>query len=141
MKLTKKQWLLVGGVIVSLLLTYYVATVLVPRTLVTMTKAAPSQKVSLSNSYILGSKILARADGLDKCVVNVFILDASGKGIPGKQVEMTSSPTTESTGVLVTDSDGKVKFELSSEQEGQITIGATVDGSQLPRELKVTFRK
>lgn len=96
-------------------------------------------KVSISGSYIIGSKILARADGKDTCVVNVFLVDDTGKGVPGKIVEMTGVDGITSTDSQ-TDSTGKMTFEITSLKEQQLELSATVDGVQLPKKIKVTFR-
>ncbi|MBP9817442.1 Ig-like domain-containing protein [Candidatus Shapirobacteria bacterium] len=139
MKPTTKTYLIGFSAVAGLVLIYYVATVLVPRTLVTFTKAAPSQTVSVKSSYVLGEKILARADGTDKCLVNVFVLDASGKGIPGKLVSMGGIEGIKSKSPI-TNSEGKVVFEVVSKVEGQFTLTAQVAGVPLAREVRVTFR-
>jgi len=113
------------------------STVVIPRALVTFTKAAPASKVSLENSYLIGGRILAVADGSDKCTVNVFVLDASGKGINGKIVRVLGMETDLE---LVSDNDGKASFGVVSSKEGQFILTATVDGIPLSKELKVTFR-
>lgn len=103
----------------------------------TLTKAAPSTKVSLGNSYFIGGKILAVADGKDACVVNVFVMDGTGKGIRGKGVELSGigEPQIEMSGA-----DGKATFEVKSIKEGQFTLEASIEGAPLPRTVKVTFR-
>ena len=80
----------IGLLITSLVL--FLAVKIVPSVLVTLTKAAPASKVSVTNSYVLGGKILARADGEEKCVVNVFVLDKDGKGIKGITVSLSGVP-------------------------------------------------
>ena len=88
----KKLYLNLGiGLLVTLLL-LFLATKVVPSVLVTLTKAAPASKVSVGNSYILGGKTLARADGEDKCVVNVFVLDKDSKGVKGVAVSLLGTP-------------------------------------------------
>lgn len=124
--------------VLGLGLVYFMATSVVPNVLVTLTKAAPATKVSLSKSYFIGGKLLAKADGKDDCVVNVFALDESGKGVNNKSVELMGMGTealSEITGV-----DGKASFSLVSKIEGQFKLNATIDGVAVGKVVSVTFR-
>lgn len=139
--------LVAGGLLLGIGLIYYLATYVVPRAMVTMTKAAPATKVSFNNSLVIGKKILARADGKDSCVVNVFVMDDSNKGVAGKMVEMEAvnkvvggKEAKVSTLEAVTDKDGNMSFEIVSEAEGQYTVTASIEGIPLSRSLVVTFR-
>ena len=82
--------------------------------------------------------MLAKADGKDSCVVNVFALDATGKGVKEKSIELTGMGTE----VLneITDTNGKASFSLKSTTEGQFKLIATIDGVPVGKELTVTFR-
>lgn len=128
-----------GLIVLALGFTYGMAAFVVPKAMVTMTKAAPATVVSLSDSRLLGEKILARADGKDKCIVNVFVLDKNGKGVPGKQVTLEGLdsilPSSAST-----NTEGKVSFTMSSTKEGTFKLSASVGGSPMSHEIKVTFR-
>ena len=130
------------GLIVSLLGIYFVSAELVPRVLVTMTKAAPARKVSLGNSYVLGSKMLAKADGKDKNVVNVFVLDDRSQGVAGKQVALSSKEGLVALegNASMTDNQGKETFEFASAKEGIFEIEASVDGVPMPQGVRLTFR-
>jgi hypothetical protein len=110
----------------------------VPSIFVSLTKAAPATKVSLSHSYLLGDKILAKADGVDKCTVNLFVLDSSDKGVKGINVTLLGM----NSGELQTVSgvDGKATFEIISTTEGQFTLIGNINGVPLEKTLKVTFR-
>lgn len=119
---------------------YFMATYVVPRALVTLTKAAPATRVSFKTSLILGEKILAKADGKDSCIVNVFVMDDSGKGVAGKRVEMEAEGVKVTAKTEVTDKDGKMSFEITSTEERQYKVTATVEGVPLSRSLIVTFR-
>jgi len=124
--------------LVGLGVVYFMASFVVPKMLVTLTKAAPASVVSLSKSYFIGGKMLAKADGKDSCVVNVFALDATGKGVKEKSIELTGMGTE----VLneITNTDGKASFSLKSMTEGQYKLMATIDGVPVGKELTVTFR-
>ena len=140
MKLNKGQYIALGGVIIGLVVTYVVAVYAIPRMLVTLTKAAPATQMSINNSYVLGNKVLAKADGKDKNVVNVFILDKSSKGVSGKMVTLTGEGVSVNPEVVNTDKDGKATFNITSEKEAIVTLSASVDGVPLSKTLRVTFR-
>jgi len=133
----KSLLLKLGGVVIGMALIYLLAAVVVPKVMVTLTKAAPTTKVSLNSSYFIGGKVLAVADGKEACVVNVFVLDETGKGISGRGVELTGvgEPQTEVSGA-----DGLATFEVKSSKEGQFVLEASIEGTSLPRTVKVTFR-
>lgn len=135
----KKEYLVVGLIILGLGLTYFLASYVVPKVFVSLTKAAPAYKVSLESSRILGEKILAKADGKDTCIVNVFVMDSSGKGVPGRQVSLMGMETIVPVSA-VSDNDGRASFSMVSTLEQQYEIVATVDGVQMPETIKVTFR-
>jgi len=116
----------------------FMAVKVVPTIFVTWTKAAPATKVLLSNSYLIGGKTLAKADGIEKCVVNVFVLDSSGKGVKGVAVDLV---VMEGEGMqIVSGNDGKASFEITSLKEGQFTMNANIGGIPLEKTLKITFR-
>lgn len=133
-----KNKIIFGGVVflVSLAFVFYLGSFVVPKVLVTLTKATGVSKVSLSKSFVLGEKIMAKADGVDKCVVNVFVLDADGMGIAGKQVQLSGLESQ----VSVTDNTGKATFELTSTMAKQYELAASIGGASLGKTMKVTFR-
>lgn len=133
----KKSYLIAGISVLGMAFLYFMATSVVPKAMVTLTKAAPASKVSLENSYFIGGDILAKADGVDKCVLNVFVLDKSGKGIKGKSVVVSGMGDEFSA---VSGSDGLAKIEVSSASEGQFELEASVEGVPLTKTVKVTFR-
>ncbi len=118
---------------------YYLANWVVPKALVTMTKAAPATKISIKNSYLLGEKILAKADGRDNCVVNIFLLDESGKGVVGRRANLIGAEEIRVVNEL-SDSDGKIKYEIRSGVEGQKRLTAEIGGVAMDKTLLVTFR-
>jgi len=125
--------------VVGVGLIYFMTTQVIPRALVSMTKAAPSQRVSFTNSLILGERVLVTADGVENAKVNVFVMDDSGKGIPNRSVELSgqadSSPVT-----ATTDGEGMASFEFSSKKEGVIEVTASIEGVDLGKKMRVTFR-
>jgi hypothetical protein len=139
MTVSKKQYFIVGAIIGAIAIIFILASFVVPNVLVTLTKAAPASKVSISNSRIIGERILAKADGTDKNIVNVFVLDKSDKGVPGRSVVLAGM-TNIFPQTAITDKEGKTSFSMVSVEEKQFEVSATVDGVQLPGTIKVTFR-
>lgn len=133
--------LMFGGlVIVGLVLMFFLATSVIPRALVTLTRASSSGEVVVSESYLLGEKILAKADGKDSNMINVFLLDKNGKPVEGKSVDLIGMTEGVKQLNTVSDAAGKVSFTLTSANEGQYKINASYRGQELPQTIAVTFR-
>ena len=114
--------IIIVALILGVSLVFYLASSVIPKALITMTKASGSAKVSINNSFIIGEKILAKADGKDKCIVNVFVLDAKGKGISGKQVQLSGL----SDLISINNEKGKASFEMTSNLAGNYELKASV---------------
>ncbi len=139
--MTKNRWLQVAGVVLAVGVIYFLATSVVPRVLVTLTKAAPGQRVSMANSLLIGEKLLAGADGVDECRLNVFLTDQNGKPVPGKQVAALSDDAgLEITPADLSDASGSVGFGIKSSKSGSFEIRAEVEGVEMPRRVKCVFR-
>jgi len=136
----KNKGLLIGifGVVIVIVFILYLATSVLPKTLVTLSRASFSDKVAVTNSYLIGEKILAKADGSDACIVTAFLLDKNSKAVRGKNVDLTGMDNISSEGV--SDSDGKITFRLTSKEEKQYKINASYSGQPLPQTIWVTFR-
>ncbi len=134
---TIKPYLGLILIIAGLGFTFFMAIAVVPKIFVSLTKAAPATKVSINDSYLLGGDILAKADGIDKSIVNVYVLDKNNKGVKGVQVSL-SGMGGEMQGL--SGADGKTMFELTSTTEGIFELTANVGGVPLAKTLKVTFR-
>jgi len=132
-----KPYLGIFFVVVGLAFVFFMAIAVVPKIFVSLTKAAPATKVSINDSYLIGGDILAKADGVDKSIVNVYVLDKSSKGVKGIQVSL-SGMGEEMEGL--SGSDGKTIFELTSTTEGTFELMASIGGVPLAKTLKVTFR-
>lgn len=132
-----KPYLGIFLVIAGLSFTLFMAITVVPKIFVSLTKAAPATKVSISDSYLLGGDILAKADGVDKSIVNVYVLDKNNKGVRGIQVSLGGMGQ-EMEGL--SGADGRAVFELTSTTEGIFELTASVGGVPLDKTLKVTFR-
>jgi len=73
-EINKKQLLIISGIVAGIILVLFLSIVVVPKVLVTLTRATASEKVVVVNSYLIGQKILAKADGKDKCVVKCIFV-------------------------------------------------------------------
>lgn len=135
-----KKWLVYVGIGLGVFIVLYLSIVILPRALVLLTKASSSDKVSIVNSYLIGEKILAKADGEDECIVNVFLLDKSGKGVVNRSAELTGIENIEKVNSL-SNEKGKIGFRITSNEEGQFDLRALVEGVELSQEVTVTFRK
>ena len=135
-----KPMLIAGGVIGGLLLLFFLANSIIPKALVTLTRASSSGEVVVSGSYLLGEKILAKADGKDANKINVFLLDKNGKPVEGKTVELVGMDKGIKQLNALSDATGKVSFALTSTIEGQFRINADYSGAELPQTIVVTFR-
>ncbi len=133
-----KLYLNIGLIVLGLGLIFFMAVYVVPQVLVTMTRAAPATKISITDSYFIGGKLLAAADGKDDCVVNVFALDSNGKGVKDKSVEVTGMG--EQVLTETTDTNGKASFKMVSSTEGQFKLTAMIDGVPVGKVVVVTFR-
>jgi hypothetical protein len=108
-------------------------------TLTYMTRASRVGDVENQTSYVIGEKILCKADGIDKCRVNVFAADGEGLAVQGKKVLLSGLDDIKTVN-NETDKFGKASFDLSSKKEGQYQISATVDGKKLSKTVTVTFK-
>lgn len=115
----------------------YLATSVMPKALITLTKASGSSKVATSKSFLIGEKVLSKADGKEECIVNVFALDSDGQGVAKKQVVLLGADS-ELSGI--TDVNGKISFKITSNEAKQMNLTATIGGSTLNKILTVTFR-
>jgi len=136
MKINKKVLFSGIGIMLALLVVFYLGSSIIPRTLNTLVKADTVQAVSVKDSLLIGEKMMAKAGGEEKCVVNVFVLDKTGKGIKGKVVQLSGLGELEA----VTDANGKALFELVSTESRQYELSAQVDGVTLNGKVTVTFR-
>ena len=136
----KRVWLLRAGiVVVALALMYVLASKVIPNVLVSVSRAGVGTRVSFADSYVIGERLLARADGEDKCKVNVFLMDEQGRSVPGRRVMLAGmGGIVEPQGM--SNKNGQVVYEMVSDKEGQFGLKATVEGVEIPQTVTVTFR-
>lgn len=125
--------------ILGLAFLLFVGSGLVARGVVFLTKAAPAGSISLSESYVLGSKLTAIADGKDTAKLLVFVRDKESRGVAAKVVTVSGLASLEGHETK-TDTDGKASFDATSTTPGQFTLTASVNGVALPGTVTVTFK-
>jgi len=139
MKVKDKKVIVVGLAILSILVIMLVAYNLVSRAFVTFTKAAPANKVSVYDSYVIGGNLLARADGEDTVEINIFLLDKNGRPVAGKIADLTGASDIVAKNQL-SDSSGKITFEIRSKEEKQYELAGIYEGVPIGSPVVVTFR-
>jgi len=97
--------------------------------------------LSLENSYLFASPLVARAGGEEKITISAFVLSDQGLGIPGERVVLYSSPRLEAMVIRdETDSRGLAVFEISSKTPGQFNLWAEVLGKgRINQQVNVRF--
>ncbi len=135
-KISKKA---VAIVLVSLVVTLFMAVYAIPQVLITLTRAAPAGTVSAGQSIILGNNLLAKADGKDPIKVSVFLRDKDGKAVGARNVILTGLPEN-GTDTKKTNSEGLAEFTVTSTTAGQFTLSALADNLNLANTIVITFR-
>lgn len=97
--------------------------------------------LSLENSYLFASPLVAKAGGGEKITVSTFVLSDQGLGIPGQKVDLFSAPALQATTIQgTTDSRGLAVFEITSTTPEQFELWAIVaGGGQIKQKVTVTF--
>ncbi len=126
-------------VVFGLIFLLFFGSTVVAQLVVTLTKAAPAGVVSIKDSFIIGSVILAPANGKDQAKVSVFLQDADGKPVSGKPVLVSGLPGAEGKSV-VTNAEGQASFAGVSSNSGQFVVEASSGGQKIPGKIIVTFR-
>lgn len=127
-------------IILLLLFSLIIAVFLVRSRVVFVPRAVTPGNLSLENSYLFASPLVARADGVEKITVSVFILSDQGLGVMGKTVSLYSAPQLEARIVRgETDNRGLALFEVSSTVPGQYRLWATVSEGQVEQTVTITF--
>ena len=100
----------------------------------------PTKNITLENSYLFATPLQAKADGLEKIRVIVFILDQKGIGIKDQNISLNISPNINIENIQsTTDSYGKAIFDLSSKKASTYPIKARTENSELPHSINILF--
>lgn len=94
---------------------------------------------SAQDSLIFAWPLTVAADGTSTSEVTIFIRNASGKGLDGKIVKLSSSLGNLDQEEATTDEEGKAIFSLASNTQGVAELSAMVDNESLLRKITVKF--
>ncbi len=98
------------------------------------------QSFSVDNSYLFVTPLRAKANGIEKIRVNVFILNNQGLGVMGKEVFLGVDQRINIEAIQgVTDNYGKAIFDVSSTTPGEYYLEVKVDGKILPQKAHLSF--
>jgi len=127
--------------LIFLLLVLAVVVFLIRQQVVLSGRAAVSGVLSLENSYLFASPLVAKAGGGEKITVSAFVLSDQGLGIAGKKVVLYSAPALSAVAVREeTDNRGMAVFEVSSQKPGEFRIWAQIPGEgQIKQTVLITF--
>ncbi|HBP51091.1 MAG: hypothetical protein US68_C0001G0077 [Candidatus Shapirobacteria bacterium GW2011_GWE1_38_10] len=92
------------------------------------------------NSYLFASPIQAKADGIEKVRVTVFLLDSNGLGVSQQTVILKVPPVLQIETIQnITDDLGKATFNLSSPTPGKFEISASTSTLNLSQKINLLF--
>ncbi|OGM12056.1 hypothetical protein A2W13_00035 [Candidatus Woesebacteria bacterium RBG_16_36_11] len=96
--------------------------------------------VELTNSYMFASPLTAKADGLERIRMTVFVLDSQGRGVTGKEVILGNQDFLKIESIQgKTDETGKAVFDITSNKVGLFIIEASIDNKALPQKVSIIF--
>lgn len=122
--------------LIILLSLYYVYS-----TNILVSRADVSKSIfSLDNSYVFSTPLKAKADGLEKIRLTVFVLSNQGLGVPNKTVSFSDFQKLNVEAIQsTTDQYGKAVFDLSSNKAGDYYIQVLIEGQSLPQKNRISF--
>lgn len=96
--------------------------------------------ISADNSYVFVAPLVAKADGLQKERVTVFVLNSQGAGVYGKKVSLTANQHLLISEVQpTTDQTGKAVFDFASSVAGEYYLEVQIDSTTLPQKAHLSF--
>ncbi|MFA9288501.1 MAG: Ig-like domain-containing protein [Weeksellaceae bacterium] len=104
-----------------------------------LTRASESTEPSSTESLIFAWPLQLAADGAAETEVTVFVRNTEGEGVPEQTVTLSTTVGTVVESQLVTDTEGKALFHISSAQPGVAAITASVNNQPLNRTVTVQF--
>jgi len=100
----------------------------------------PTKNITLENSYLFATPLQAKADGLEKIRIIVFVLDQKGIGIPNQTISLNISPKINIENIQsTTDSYGKAIFDLNTKYASTYPVKAKTINSELPQSINILF--
>lgn len=95
---------------------------------------------SINNSYLFLTPLRAKANGLEKIRITIFLLNDQGLGVLGKKVKLSQSPNIKQESIQeFTDEYGKSFFDVSSNVAGEYFLDVEVDSVVLPQKARLSF--
>lgn len=132
--------LLALGILLIVTFIIYILVAVAKIPLFSFTEAANDNRpISLTSSLIFAWPLEVKADNEENTEITVFIRDKDGKGIPEKQVTISSTIGDILGNPSITDSQGKAVFTITSATNGVAEIEAMVDNRKLQNNVTVKF--
>lgn len=128
--------------IILLLLGIILTVYLISQTTIFSGKATNnnSHLPNKENSYLFASPLQAKADGLEKIRITVFLLDSDGIGVNQQKVILNTSPNIQIESLQsITDDTGKAIFNLSSNTTGKYSLSASTSTLNLTQKINLLF--
>lgn len=99
-----------------------------------------SGEIDFENSYIFASPLKAKAGGIEKIRITVYLLDGQGRGVSGKLVRMGKNEDVFVQAIQATTDDlGRAIFDVSSQEPGIFVFKAFVDSKEIPQNVQISF--
>lgn len=134
------KWWKVVMLIAFLVLTLVVGVMMSGSRVIFLGKAAGGGEVVEENSYLFASPLRAKADGLEKIRLTVFLLDGNGMGVSKKTVEVNRDQKLNVEEIQkVTDDSGKAVFDITSVVSGQYFLTVKTEGKEMAQKVRVVF--
>ena len=102
-------------------------------------RAAEDTTPSLQQSLVFAWPLSLEANNNAETEVSVFIRNSDNKALAEQQVKISSSIGSVKEGQVLTDTEGKATFHVSSGAAGVAQIEAFVDNRRLLRNITVQF--
>ncbi len=115
----------------------FTSYVFLSKPLTKLTRASEELKPSIQNSLVFAWPLKTTIG--KQSVITVFARNYQGRGIVGKQVELSTTLGSIQHASATSDSQGMVKFVLSSSTPGVAEIKVMVDNIGIQRTISVQF--
>ncbi len=100
---------------------------------------ASTDVVSQEKTYTFAWPLSLVADGKAESEITVFVRNDEGKGVSGKTVRLSSPVGTIKEPSVVTNTNGKAAFHISSSNPGVAEIEVVVDNNPIRNNVSIQF--
>jgi len=105
------------------------------------TTKAYANVVSADNSYCFTSPLCVDADGVQTQRITLFCLNPKGTGLQGLSGKLTTDPDVSFKVVQpISDSEGKIIFDVSSKVKKDIKLEAVCGGVKINCQPQICFK-